>query len=60
MSFSPTNPARTCSIVNYGVDKVVGTKLMDKLGTREKDSRAVARWDGSALDFAHLQQPGGD
>lgn len=34
--FSPTEPALACSIVNYGVDKVEGTKLMDELWARKK------------------------
>ena len=34
--FSPTHPALACSIVNYGVDKIQGTKLMDELWARKK------------------------
>ncbi len=34
--FSPTHPALACSIVNYGVDKIEGTKLMDELWARKK------------------------
>ncbi|MDX2032512.1 MAG: aminotransferase class V-fold PLP-dependent enzyme [Blastocatellia bacterium] len=34
--FSPVHPALACSIVNYGVDAVEGTKLMDELWSRKK------------------------
>lgn len=34
--FSPTHPALACSIVNYGIDKLDGAKLMDELWNRKK------------------------
>lgn len=34
--FSPTHPALACSIVNYGIDKLEGAKLMDELWQRKK------------------------
>lgn len=34
--FSPVNPTLACSIVNYGVDRMEGTKLMDELWRRKK------------------------
>jgi isopenicillin-N epimerase len=34
--FSPAHPALACSIVNYGIDKLDGAKLMDELWNRKK------------------------